>query len=145
MPRKYHKILVERLGNGPYKCFFCEGSIDVVWDGKRFVYGEVGRISVHHLNGNHDDDRPENLDIAHCGCHTRHHWKNKTHSLSTKEKMSLARTGRRCPEGCSCGLHKNGSRKCLPGCSCKRHANYSPNDHGEKIKKAWAEGRYANR
>ena len=47
-------------------CFFC---------GESLLEADVLKITVHHINGNHEDDRPENLALSHECCHRGYHAK----------------------------------------------------------------------
>jgi hypothetical protein len=76
------------------ECFFCHLPITK----------ETGRdnesLTEHHINGNHNDDRPENKTFVHRKCHNSHHNKNNKHALGkrygeeTKNKVRLARLAR---------------------------------------------------
>ena len=54
-----------------HKCFFC---------GESLLDADLLKITVHHINMNHNDDRPENLALAHDKCHQGHHAKIILHS-----------------------------------------------------------------
>lgn len=49
-----------------HKCFFCGDSL---------LAADLLKITVHHINENHEDDRPENLALSHEKCHRGHHAK----------------------------------------------------------------------
>jgi len=46
------------------KCYFCDGKFE-----------NVLKITVHHVNGDHSDNRKENLSLAHEKCHRSYHAK----------------------------------------------------------------------
>ena len=50
-------------------------------------------LVVHHINGNHFDDRPENRQIKTRSQHSRDHRLGTTTSYETKRKMRLLRIG----------------------------------------------------
>jgi hypothetical protein len=50
---------------------------------------------VHHINGDHRDDRLENLGVMHNACHARHHMLGNDPSPETREKYRVASTGRK--------------------------------------------------
>jgi len=55
---------------------------------------------IHHIDGNHDNDDPENLMIVHFGCHISLHktgnqyWGGRKHTEGTRKKISLTNTGK---------------------------------------------------
>jgi hypothetical protein len=61
-------------------CCFCGGPLV---DNSGFAAGNAdgaplrGLPCVHHLNGVHEDDRPENRGLAHVKCHKAHHAKER--------------------------------------------------------------------
>lgn len=61
-------------GSGPYECVFCGEEVLGPWADPGNVHGRESRsLLIHHRNHVRKDDRPENLEPAHYGCHTRHH------------------------------------------------------------------------
>ena len=67
----------------PYICGHCDN--------------EVSReeLLVHHHDGNHSNDDPENLCAMHHGCHTSHHKKGSTLSDEAKYNLSVGHMGNR--------------------------------------------------
>jgi hypothetical protein len=58
--------------DGRHKCFFCSKSL---------LIADLLKITVHHINGNHEDDRPENLALSHDRCHRGYHAKVILHGI----------------------------------------------------------------
>lgn len=59
---RYRELFFATNGAGPYICYFSCG--------EPIIFAEV---IVHHINGNHVDNRIENLAPAHRTCHNAHH------------------------------------------------------------------------
>lgn len=66
------------------RCFFCKGILLTDEQKEMLVEGWVRfgnaaappldlGITMHHLNGDHDDNRPKNVSPSHDTCHKRHH------------------------------------------------------------------------
>jgi NUMOD3 motif len=83
----YRKIFVKHNGEGPYTCFFCGDEITCEAKGRL-------RLTIHHKNHNHDDDRKSNLKPAHLACHSRYHNEGVKRSPETRVKMSEANKGK---------------------------------------------------
>ena len=76
--RPHVKAFIDANGPGPYLCFFCTKII-------------TEDLDVHHHDGNHENDDPENLKGSHHTCHASHHYrKDSVHSEDSRAKMSLA-------------------------------------------------------
>ena len=60
------------------KCFFCHNLL---------VESDPLKITVHHMNGDHNDDDPENLALSHEKCHRGHHAKLNLHKK--KEESTI--------------------------------------------------------
>lgn len=82
---RYITLFYAHSGPGPYPCFFCGDSVLGWWEDMN----RKTRLVVHHQDGNHDNDDPENLVASHAGCHARYHataaWKNGRISGLTEE------------------------------------------------------------
>ena len=119
------KILRDRYGTLPWPCYLCDDPIRE-------------KPHVHHIDGNHGNDNPENLAAVHLLCHNRHHqpWKyitddgrrrlseaaiknrpwtypnpghtGHTHSAASRKKMSESLKGNH--KGWSWVLNENGKR-----------------------------------
>lgn len=59
------KAIIKRLVEGKYKEYKCEHCGISEWDGKPL------RLQVHHINGDHNDNRLENLQLLCPNCHTQ--------------------------------------------------------------------------
>lgn len=57
--------IIKRLVNGGYKEYKCEGCKTTEWMGKPL------RLQVHHINGDHYDNRIENIQILCPNCHSQ--------------------------------------------------------------------------
>ena len=64
--RKLKHLLKYMLKMLDATCYFCHESL---------IEADLLKITVHHINEDHDDDRKENLSLAHECCHRRHHAK----------------------------------------------------------------------
>ena len=59
---RYRELFFATNGAGPYVCFFsCGEPVD------------FSEVVVHHINGDHTDNRLENLVPSHRSCHNGHH------------------------------------------------------------------------
>jgi hypothetical protein len=58
-------------------CFFCHlpllENVDDGWQGSGSAPPISERLTIHHKNGNHEDNRDENHALAHRTCHKIHH------------------------------------------------------------------------
>ncbi len=59
--RKYREVFFAAHGPGPHLCWLCDLELSFI------------EIFIHHLNGNHDDNDPENLTSMHEFCHRAIH------------------------------------------------------------------------
>ena len=82
---RYRKIILLLLEHSQVRCFFC-GKLFTAED---FPKRKLDRITIHHINGNHEDNRPENLAFAHRTCHKRHHMKERKKNEKNSEKRIL--------------------------------------------------------
>lgn len=48
------------------KCYFCK---------KPLVTADIFKMTIHHINGDHEDNSPENLALSHERCHRSFHAK----------------------------------------------------------------------
>lgn len=62
---------------GLAECYFCEESL--LTDDTDLLH-----ITVHHVNEDHDDDRPENLRLTHERCHRGHHARRILHGIGAE-------------------------------------------------------------
>lgn len=102
----YQRTFVEVVGPWPHPCFFCDGEVD----GHTVPFDSSAAV-VHHINGEHWDNRAENLAPTHHGCHVSFHHLGKTIrpeyvdavrealsgrvlSAETRAKISAGRRGR---------------------------------------------------
>lgn len=65
-----------------YYCYFCSNEI-VKLTGK-----DSDSLCVHHLNGDHNDDREANRVNAHCGCHSHYHTMKWLNDPVIRRRMS---------------------------------------------------------
>jgi hypothetical protein len=71
-----------------YYCYFCNEKII------KLTGTDSDSLCVHHLNGNHNDDRPANRVNAHNGCHIRYHKRGVHRSEETKQLLRIANLGK---------------------------------------------------
>lgn len=55
------------------RCYFCKRALIQMQTHGKTSWWIRAEITVHHINGDHDDDRPKNHALAHAACHRRHH------------------------------------------------------------------------
>lgn len=80
--KNHHRnIFLRNNGSGPWACFFCKGIV------------VISNLTVHHDDGNHQNNEITNLKPSHHGCHTSFHKKGSKQTEETKEKVRKAKTG----------------------------------------------------
>lgn len=86
----YHRrqLFLRTYGPSPWPCAFCRQEVE-----KLGLRGKLAGL-VHHLDGNHDNDAPENLSAAHRGCHTTYHLSGRVNSLETRLKRGASLRGK---------------------------------------------------
>lgn len=67
--KRLHQIILILLDEFRAHCYFCHKRIT----GEDFPRRRTDRISIHHINNNHMDNRISNLALAHRTCHRFHH------------------------------------------------------------------------
>jgi 5-methylcytosine-specific restriction endonuclease McrA len=77
---QFHMAIFKRNNEPPYFCFFC-GNV-------------VVSLNIHHVNGDHSDNRPENLAAVHRGCHTSFHKTGTVLSPETRRKIGESMKGK---------------------------------------------------
>jgi hypothetical protein len=75
------RLFFAHNGLGPYTCFFCGDDV------------ALEKVTIHHKNHDHDDNRKSNLKASHSGCHSRHHATGRVKSVREREKISTTRKG----------------------------------------------------
>lgn len=83
----YRWIFAVTYGDFPHQCYFC--SEPVLSLGKRSHEG-----AIHHLDGDHSNNAPENLVMTHTRCHLSHHHAGRVHTAETRAKVSAAGVAR---------------------------------------------------
>jgi len=66
-----HQVLLdflEKVGPGPYSCFFCGGLVKAPSPDRT-----IESFYLHRIDGDHSNNVFENLAVVHRGCHNRHH------------------------------------------------------------------------
>lgn len=58
------------------KCYFCLEPLLPNMLKAREWWNLPRLITVHHVDGNHENDHPSNLGVCHVACHRRHHIQN---------------------------------------------------------------------
>ena len=77
--RNYREIFFAYNGPGPWPCDFCKKEVLAV------------DLDIHHRDGDHSNDNPENLVAAHRSCHASHHSsgrKSPEHSQRMKDRWA---------------------------------------------------------
>lgn len=69
---EHRAVLLARIGPGEHPCHWCWGIVS--WDVK---HPARRALTVDHLNGVKDDNRPENLVPAHGACNARRVWSRR--------------------------------------------------------------------
>lgn len=60
------------------KCHLCKRVLDPQSFFPKLSGGNhLDDYLVHHINGNHDDNRPKNLSFVHRTCHAEYNWKQR--------------------------------------------------------------------
>ena len=114
--RRYQPIWLE-THSLPYPCFFCAQAVEV-WNARTKDGGVI-----HHVDGDHWNDAPENLVAAHHGCHMSHHRSGRKLSAETRAKITAA----------------------MPEIVRKRDTPEYRAKLSEGVKRSWREGRTASR
>lgn len=78
-------------GYGPYCCFFCRKPLDEYAADFKTHGNSVGpkfleKLSIHHINGNHDDNEDSNKALCHTKCHKGHHRKLANHARAAQQE-----------------------------------------------------------
>jgi len=87
MTTDYRWIFAVTYGDFPHPCHFCREPVLTL--GKRSHEG-----AIHHLDGNHSNNAPENLVMTHTRCHLSHHHAGRSHTEETRAKVSAAGVAR---------------------------------------------------
>jgi hypothetical protein len=82
----YRAVFINAYGIGPHKCYFCDGVMPLL---------EV----IHHQDGDHSNNDPNNLKAAHHSCHTRWHSQGSVQDIDIVRKVHGPLV--RCP---TCGI-----------------------------------------
>lgn len=76
--------------SGAFACWFCEKRLDTNLFAK---HGETvgpkftAKISIHHVNHNHDDQRMENKALCHTSCHKGYHRRKANEARHAMEEV----------------------------------------------------------
>lgn len=68
------------------RCCFCRKPLVEVedgWQGSGDGPQLAAKVTIHHKNGDHDDNRPSNHALCHQTCHKSHHMKITRRAVST--------------------------------------------------------------
>lgn len=80
MPPNMHiRIFFAHNGPGPFVFHFCKKKVT------------LEKVHVHHVDHNHDNNKPKNLVASHSSCHSRHHATGRLRSKETRERISATR------------------------------------------------------
>jgi len=93
-PYKHHKVFYETYGDGTHLCFRCNKPIRCRWTGYKLRGCRPYYLVVHHKDGDHSNNSPENLVLGHFNCHHSHHRSIRVYSSATRERISASLTGR---------------------------------------------------
>jgi len=121
--RKYQSAFFAGNGFGPYVCYECGGEV-VDED-----------LAIHHLDGNKGNNDPSNLAAMHHKCHSSHHSEDRKgwhHSERSKQEIASRLRGRTMSLIVRERISRSKKGKKRPA-------------HAEKIREAWAQGKYDNR
>lgn len=88
----YHAVALATYGPLPVVCR-CGKPVHTLGEHVDVQHRDIG--VVHHKNENHQDNRPENLEIMHFGCHQRHHKTGKRHAPEVIEQIRQKNRGRK--------------------------------------------------
>lgn len=66
--RKLEELVGFMFSEKIRKCFFCKVVLE---------YKDFKATTIHHINGIHEDDRPENKTLSHRRCHKAFHLKER--------------------------------------------------------------------
>ena len=69
----YMGVFYASQGLGPYGCYFCKEKVFAAWTTENLGSKRARRITIHHVDGNHDNNSPSNLVASHSVCHGRNH------------------------------------------------------------------------
>lgn len=72
----YRDMFFAVWGSGPWPCCFCGDDVEIVV------------VHIHHINGDHADDRCANLAPIHPSCHKRHHDRAKPRARMQRKPMT---------------------------------------------------------
>jgi plasmid stability protein len=74
---------------GPWPCCFCKEDITVGPS-----HRGADSLCVHHIDGQHHNNAPDNLTSAHRGCHSKHHNAGKKMAPEVRERIRATLKGR---------------------------------------------------
>ena len=80
----------ERTVNGPLTCWFCKKPLDTnlfVRPGEAPGPRFTAKLSIHHVNGDHDDQRMENKALCHTKCHKSYHRSKSNAARAAMEEV----------------------------------------------------------